>query len=263
VPTAFSKGMGCNRAVCFQKRLTASSKQAGSEKEILPADGLTRFPNFSPPGILRGLDYLGTIVFALAGTVTAATVGMDVLGCSIVGTITAIGGGTIRDILLGSLPVFWVVETEYVLLSLATCLATFLGWEQMKKMGIDDGSDFLQWWDAVGVGAFCVIGTQHGVRRGLHPVITLFCGLVTACGGGVVRDVLCQKHPRILYSEAEVYASCALAGSSMYLVTAAAGFSPAVKIGTGFGIAVFSRYLAWTKNAKLPAWTIDNNTPKQ
>jgi Glycine transporter len=78
-----------------------------------PEDGLTRYPSFSSPqGVLRGLDLFGTVVFAYSGCVTAGNCGMDLLGCMIVGTVTAVGGGTIRDVFLGNVPVFWMTEVE-------------------------------------------------------------------------------------------------------------------------------------------------------
>ncbi len=88
-------------------------------------------------------------------------IGMDMLGCTIVGTITAIGGGTIRDLLIGNAPVFWAFEYEYIWLCLATCGATFLSWDFLTRNDmIKEDSPFLSFADSIGLGAFCVIGNM-------------------------------------------------------------------------------------------------------
>jgi len=129
---------------------------------------------------------------------------MDLLGCSVVGTLTAVGGGTVRDLLLGN-QAFWVAEWEYIVLCLASAGATLACWKQLDEAGIvkEDGALF---WagDTLGIGAFCVIGAQNAVRMGLHPVICILCGVCTSTFGGVMRDVLCNRPVRILHSKSEV-----------------------------------------------------------
>ncbi|CAM9137814.1 unnamed protein product [Ectocarpus sp. 12 AP-2014] len=221
-----------------------------------PEDGLTRYPTFrSPQGVLRGLDYLGTTVFAISGTVTAGQVGMDLLGCIIVGTITATGGGTVRDVLLGNTPVFWMHETEYLWMCLATTVGIFFLWSYLAERGVRDDMALLNWVDAMGVGAFCCIGAQAGVRKGLSNVVCVACGMLTSTFGGVIRDVLCSRPPRILFSHCEIYASTAVLGSAVYIATKAAGLPPVVRIMSGFLSAVALRVLAFTTDIRLPTWT--------
>ena len=84
------------------------------------------------PAALRGLDYVGTVAFAASGTMVAGHAGMDILGCTMVGTITSLGGGTIRDLLLGRTPVFWFKEVEYLLLCVGTALAAFYAHDKLE-----------------------------------------------------------------------------------------------------------------------------------
>eukprot|EP00667_Euglena_gracilis_P014203 EG_transcript_14694 len=212
-------------------------------------DGMPRYPNLTPGGTLRAMDYVGTVAFAMSGCITAGLTGMDLLGCVVVGTITSIGGGTIRDLLIGNSPVFWVEEYEYLIMCLVVATATFV---YLVVFGQKDEPALLWWADTVGLGAFCVIGAQNGIRRGCHPLICVACGMFTATFGGVVRDVLCHRPVRILHSHAEIYASTALAGATAYMAAKAAGLPLVYRIGTGFAVAVSLRILATEKGIRLP-----------
>eukprot|EP00668_Euglena_longa_P036041 GGOE01046307.1.p1 GENE.GGOE01046307.1~~GGOE01046307.1.p1 ORF type:complete len:286 (-),score=61.07 GGOE01046307.1:398-1255(-) len=218
---------------------------------IPPADydGMPRYPNFTPGGALRAMDYIGTVAFAMSGCITAGLTGMDLLGCVVVGTITSIGGGTIRDLLIGNSPVFWVVEYEYLIMCLVVATATFFF---LVAFGQKDEPALLWWADTVGVGAFCVIGAQNGIRRGCHPLICVACGMFTATFGGAIRDVLCNRPVRILHSHAEIYASTAIAGATVYMATKVAGLPLVYRIGTGFTVAAVLRIVATEKGIRLP-----------
>ena len=218
---------------------------------------MPRYPELSIPGLLRFSDYFGTAIFAATGCVTAGTfANMDLLGCVVVGTITAVGGGTVRDLLVGQVP-FWTSEPEYIWISVTAALAAFFTW---GSIGLNDDDPFFLWGDALGVGAFAVIGTMNGIRKGLVPLLCLVCGMFTATGGGVIRDVLSQRKPRILHSYAELYASTALLGSATYLTTRALAMPLPVRIVSGVGTAVFARWAAWTYDLKLPTWKSVNET---
>ena len=190
-----------------------------------PVDGMPRYPNLTVPGLLRASDYFGTAVFALTGTLAAAARGMDILGCTIVGTITAVGGGTVRDILLGGgRRAFWMEEIEYLFICVGVSAATFLAWPRLEAaFGVRETDEWVDWADALGVGAFCVIGAQNGIRAGVPCAAAVACGMFTATFGGVVRDVLCARPVRVLHSYADVYATTALAGATTYVLIRAAG----------------------------------------
>ena len=217
---------------------------------------MPRYPNLTVPGLLRASDYFGTAVFALTGTLAAAARGMDILGCTIVGTITAVGGGTVRDILLGGgRRAFWMEEIEYLFICVGVSAATFLAWPRLEAaFGVRETDEWVDWADALGVGAFCVIGAQNGIRAGVPCAAAVACGMFTATFGGVVRDVLCARPVRVLHSYADVYATTALAGATTYVLIRAAGAPVAFRILGGMGTAVALRKCAWTDDWRLPVY---------
>ena len=180
-------------------------------------EGMPRYPNTSVMGMCRGLDYAGTSVFAISGSIAAATGGMSILGSTVVGCITALGGGTVRDMLWGKAPVFWLDEKEYLYMSVANASAAFVACATM-----DPSQAVLQailfWGDTLGLGAFCVIGTMYAARLGCSYVIIMLCCLVTCTGGGIIRDTLLRRPARVLHAHAEVYAETALGGGSAYML---------------------------------------------
>jgi uncharacterized membrane protein YeiH len=178
--------------------------------------------------------------------------GLDILGCTVVGSITALGGGTVRDCMLNQ-RVFWMDEYEYILICLGACALTLTAWKSLEDKGLvkEDGDMF--WWsDTIGIGAFCCIGAQNAIRMNLNPIICILCGMFTSTFGGVVRDTLTKRDVRILHSHSEIYASAALGGSTMYMIARALGGSPFVKIATGATTAVTMRYAAAHHDIKLP-----------
>ena len=123
----------------------------------------------SVPDALRLCDYVGTTTFAVTGSLAAAARGMDVLGATVVGTITAVGGGTIRDVLLGrGRRAFWMEEPEYLWICAVSAAGAFLAWPHLEEaFGVRVTDPWVEYLDALGVGAFCVIGAQNGARAGV------------------------------------------------------------------------------------------------
>ena len=196
----------------------------------------------------------GTASFAASGTLMAGYAGMDSLGCTIVGAITATGGGTIRDMLLGNVPVFWMVEVEYLWLILASVGITFVMFDKdsPKDSFLGESGTAMYMSDSVGLGAFAVIGAQNAIRMGLPPLVCVVCGMITATFGGVIRDVLCGRPARIIHSHAEIYGVTALAGAVCYVGMRHLQFSPAVRIFTGVMSAACMRHWACSYNITLP-----------
>eukprot|EP00611_Tribonema_gayanum_P004573 TRINITY_DN1377_c0_g1_i1.p1 TRINITY_DN1377_c0_g1~~TRINITY_DN1377_c0_g1_i1.p1 ORF type:complete len:270 (-),score=67.37 TRINITY_DN1377_c0_g1_i1:797-1606(-) len=225
----------------------------------LPRESMTRYPSLrSAGGLLRSLDYLGTVAFATGGAICAGRAGMDLLGCIEIGVITAMGGGTTRDLLLGQTPVFWLQEVEYLAMCIVTSIATFYAWPHIRHMPIlsasgssDDGA-LPRWLDTIGLGAFAVVGTQHGIRRRLHPLATVVIATITCSFGGVTRDVMTKAPIRVMHSHAELYATTAAAGSCAYLIARAAVADPLLRMAAGFGVTVAARFAAWTLDLRLP-----------
>ena len=219
---------------------------------VVAADGMPRYPNLTIPGMLRGSDYVGTASFALTGTLLAASKGLDCFGAPVIGLITAVGGGTIRDFVLGAgRRAFWMEEQEYVYIALATGVATFFGWEYAKKHFEEVRDD--AWWieasDALGVGAFCVIGCMNGVRAGVSAINCIACGVFTATGGGVME----RRHRRgdrrgFFHSYATAYATPAAAGAATYLLARKMGVSTSARIVSGVTVGILGRVASESGN---------------
>ena len=161
--------------------------------------------------IFNVLDLLGTAAFAVSGTLFAIHKKMDTFGVFIIAFVTAVGGGTIRDVLIGSYPVAWMADLHYIY---AIGLATLLAILFRSKIGHLSKSLFL--FDAIGLGVFTIIGTETGLQQGFHPIICVSLGMITATFGGVIRDTLSNEIPLIFHKE--IYATACIIGASTYLV---------------------------------------------
>jgi uncharacterized membrane protein YeiH len=157
---------------------------------------------------LLAIMYFGDVVFAVSGALTAGRYRMDIVGFVLIGTITGIGGGTIRDLLLGR-PVWWTRSPEELLLCVAASVITFF-----FLPGSIARNKWLNWSDALGLASFAVVGCQIALSFGAPFIIAVFMGTVTATGGGVIRDVLTNTQPMILCGQ--LYATAALAGAIVY-----------------------------------------------
>ncbi len=160
--------------------------------------------------IFYSLDLLGTIAFAVSGTLTAIHKKFDPFGVFIIAFATAVGGGTLRDILIGRTPVGWMLDLNYVYAIIgATIFAIII----RKKINYLSTSLFL--FDTIGLGIFTIIGTEIGVQQDLHPIICVALGVVSATFGGVIRDILCNEIPVIFHKE--IYASACIVGAITFL----------------------------------------------
>ena len=255
--------------------LTTSRRGAGTSSQFLavlaPARrGIATAParrglattsaNNLVPAALRGLDYVGTVAFAASGTMVAGHAGMDILGCTMVGTITSLGGGTIRDLLLGRTPVFWFKEIEYLLLRVGTALAAFYAHDKLEGPVAEEA---LWWGDTLGIGAFSVVGAQAAASVGMGPLVVPICGMFTATCGGLVRDVLCRRPPKLLYSAAQdspaaagtLYAPAALSGASAYALLHFLKAPAPLAIALGCATTVGVRTYGYARNVKLPTYS--------
>ena len=158
------------------------------------------------------LDILGTISFAISGVLIAMNKRMDPFGILIIAFVTAVGGGTLRDILIGVTPVSWMKDMTYTyVILLSTILAVLL------KQRINYLRTSLFLFDTIGIGLYTVVGVEKGISAGLHPIICVALGTISACFGGVLRDILCNEIPVIFRKE--IYATaCILGGFSYFLL---------------------------------------------
>ncbi|AMW16898.1 trimeric intracellular cation channel family protein [Glaesserella parasuis] len=176
------------------------------------------FPPF-PWSFLFIQDLIGTIVFAISGAIAARQHKMDIFGMFVLAFVTGVGGGTLRDVMISSTPVFWMKQPIYVLMiSVAVVIVAIL----KNQIDRDYWKKGLLIFDAIGLGVFTVIGVQKGLDFGLHPLICVALGGVTGCFGGLIRDILRNEVPVIL--QKEVYVTASLVGGIIFILFRDAGF---------------------------------------
>lgn len=195
---------------------------------------------------LYALDLLGTAAFAASGALAGIRRDMDMFGVFMLGLVTATGGGTLRDLLLGDTPPFIFKNETYLYLSLAVSLAVFILHRQL---------DFLQhpliYFDAVGLGTFVVIGTGKAISFKLGFFGAVMMGVITATAGGMIRDLLSNQIPMVL--QREVYASACLAGGALlYLLYHHTGVPLAWSLLAAALTVIVLRLLAVHRNWSLP-----------
>lgn len=194
------------------------------------------------------MDLFGVMVFALSGALAAARKQLDVFGFVIVGLAPAIGGGTLRDVVMGATPVFWLIDPNYLYVCAATAICAFF-WAHK----VTSRFKILIWADAFGLALFAIIGTQKAMAWELPIAGQLAMGVMTASFGGMLRDILCAEVPLLLRKE--IYALAALAGSAV-LVVATSYFGPGnlaffLSFATTFAI----RALAILRGWSMPIYT--------
>jgi uncharacterized membrane protein YeiH len=160
--------------------------------------------------LLSSLYIIGIIAEAMTGALSTGRRNMDWFGVMLVASATAIGGGTVRDILLGHYPLGWVEHPEFLVITcIAGVVTTGLVHWIIKLKGT-----FIRL-DALGLIVFTIIGANVGIEMGLHPFICVVSGLVTGVFGGLLRDLMCRQKPLVLHNE--LYASISVMASSLYL----------------------------------------------
>jgi uncharacterized membrane protein YeiH len=196
---------------------------------------------------LTAIDWFGTAVFAVTGALVASRKRMDIFGFMLLGCVTGMGGGTVRDVMLGALPVFWVREPVYLAICVAVSAATFfLAHIPESRYRV------LLWLDAAGLALFCVVGADAALRAGANAVIAVAMGVVTATFGGVARDILGGESPLILRKE--IYVTAALAGAVAFVGLWALGAGGAIPAAAGFAACFVIRALALTYGWSLPVY---------
>ncbi len=184
-------------------------------------------------------------VFAVSGALDAARQKMDILGFMLIGTATGIGGGTLRDVLLGKMPVFWVREPVWVIVCLAAAAVTYFVAPRLASL-----TRALVWMDAVGLALFAVVGTKIALDFGAPAFIAVCMGVMSATFGGIARDVLCGSNLTLMNEE--LYITTALAGSLTYLLLNLLQVPENYDLIGGFLVGFVLRALAIRYNIKLP-----------
>ena len=181
-------------------------KAIEAKKERLAVPLLSEiFDNVVPIFTISGL-----IVFAMSGGLRAIQSEMDFFGVLMLGFVTAAGGGTLRDLLIGATPVNWISDPTPLVIIFPSALLAYgverLGWAQRQ---------LFNWVDAIGMATFCVSGAALALDLGIHPAISVMMGVIAATFGGLLRDILCNVVPFVLRQE--IYATAALLGAALYV----------------------------------------------
>lgn len=157
------------------------------------------------------IDILGVVAFSISGVLTSMRKGMDPFGILIIASVTSVGGGTLRDILIG-IPVAWMSDLTYVYVIIAT---TILAVIFRSKLTYFRRSLFL--FDTIGIGLYTLIGIERALEAGFSPIICVAIGTMTACFGGVLRDILCNEIP-VIFKTKEIYATACILGGIVYFL---------------------------------------------
>ena len=157
------------------------------------------------------LDFIGTFVFAVSGVLTGLNKKLDLFGVFIIAFVTALGGGTLRDVLIGRTPVGWMLDLQYVYLIVIGFVVAIVFRKKLDKLRV---SMFL--FDTIGLGIFTLIGLEKGIEKGLHPIFCVALGAMTATFGGVIRDILCNEIPVVF--RREIYATVCILGGVLFFV---------------------------------------------
>ena len=196
---------------------------------------------------LHVMDYLGVAVFAASGVLAAGRKHLDWFGVLVIATVTAIGGGTLRDLLIDRHPVFWVADTGYLWTIFAATLLTLLV-VRFRELPLRA----LLVADALGLALFAISGARIAETAGYGGIVAVILGTMTGVAGGVFRDMLLAEIP-LLLRDREIYATAAIAGIIVYLLLQATGFDRLTAGYAGMAAIVVIRFAAIFFNLRMPA----------
>ncbi|HET6796787.1 MAG TPA: trimeric intracellular cation channel family protein [Gemmatimonadales bacterium] len=197
------------------------------------------------------LDLAGVAVFAISGVLAAGRKSLDWLGVAIIAVVTAIGGGTLRDVLLDRNPIFWIADASYlkVILGATALTLVYIRYRIPGRRGLLVA-------DALGLAFFTIGGVQIAQQAGLSGLLAVLMGMITGVAGGVIRDVLCAEIPLIL-RKGQLYASSAIAGAALYLILEALGVTRDAAAVAGMAAIVLVRAAAIIWRLELPVLTLE------
>ncbi|MEH6403830.1 MAG: trimeric intracellular cation channel family protein [Sneathiella sp.] len=172
--------------------------------------------------LISVLDLVGVAVFATTGSLVASRKEMDLIGFGLMATLTGIGGGTFRDLLLDR-PVFWIVDQTYLGVCLGISLLVFFFAHKIQRR-----YTFILWADAIGLASFGVMGAHIALSSGVSALVAIVLGVMTATFGGLARDIVTGETP--LWLKPEVYISAALLSAGSYVGLTMMGLSPGIAV---------------------------------
>jgi uncharacterized membrane protein YeiH len=190
------------------------------------------------------LDYAGVAVFAATGALAASRRQLDIIGFIFLASFTGIGGGTLRDLILGQTPVFWVTNPDYILVCVAVAILVYLSAHLFESR-----YRALLWLDAVGLAAFCVMGAANGFAVTGSVIVAIITGMLSATFGGILRDILTGEPSVIM--RPEIYVTAAMAGAAAYTLAVIAG----LPVGMAAALAAILAF-AIRGGAIMKGWTL-------
>ena len=191
--------------------------------------------------VLHVIEVAAVLVFAYSGLVHARRSGFDLIGVLTIGFVTAFGGGTIRDVLLGNYPLYWIAHWGFLVLIMLLLPAELI----LLRLDRDfSGGRVLMVIDALGLGLFTASGVGVALSKNTPALAAAFIGVVTATFGGVVRDILCNQKPQLFLPTEPLYATCAFLGACVYIALVFVGVAPTTAIFACIGTVFLLRIIA-------------------
>ncbi len=189
------------------------------------------------------LDFAGVAVFAATGALAASRKQLDIVGFIFLAAITGIGGGTLRDLILGKLPVFWIQHPSFIGVCVLVAIGVFL-----TAHLVEYRYRLLLWLDALGLASYCVMGTMIGLEYGISPFAAIVTGVMTATFGGIFRDVIAGEKSVLLSDE--IYISAALLGATSFALLMSIQVDKtiaiAISVTLAFGLRAAALLFGWT-----------------
>ena len=200
--------------------------------------------------LLHLLDLLGVAVFAISGALAAGRRGLDLIGVVVLAAVTAVGGGTIRDVLLGRHPIFWLADSSYLVAIVAAALLTvaYTRWRPAPRAALLVA-------DALGLALFSVVGAQIAEAAGLPALSGILLGTVTGTAGGAVRDILSAEVP-IIFRRGNFYATASIVGTSTYFLLVRAGLERGPASLLGMTVCAGLRFASIWWGLQLPVYQL-------
>lgn len=203
------------------------------------------------------LDMIGVALYAITGTLAAGRKKMDVFGILVVAIVTAIGGGTARDLILGVRPVFWVADQTYLIVASAAALVTFVYVRYIKAP-----YRALLVFDAFGLALFTVIGCQKAMAVEAPYVVVVVMGVMTGVAGGVIRDILCNDIP-LVFTPIALYATASLLGAVVFVLLSYLNVDSTTSAITASSVIAVLRLFAVYKRVSLPVYKDIDTSPNK
>lgn len=201
-------------------------------------------------GYIYVAELVGCAVFAITGALAAQGKRLDILGVVVLAIVTALGGGTLRDITLNAHPVSWIENTSYLWVAILSAVVAFIAcryWRYPRRIMLV--------LDAMGLSLFAVLGAQKAASMGMPPVIVVMMAMLTGCAGGIIRDIINRQIPLVLQRDGELYATCSVLGAVFYSALYGVVDDRALAL-VSMGIIFFVRLAAIFGDLKLPEFVM-------